>query len=170
MEYSIGNIYVAFSWSDYFTSFLHRLGVHLPDYLATSYAEAKNAFLSHSANTESVNAWKTAPLLGGLRIIFDLPALLINIGITALVYVGVKESKNFTNLMVLLKLITIVMVICVGAYFIDPGNWNPVRGRLLLASDLPITVVMCTTAGTAIFDGCSKSTGPGILSPLNNPA
>lgn len=129
MEYSIGNIYVAFSWSDYFTSFLHRLGVHLPDYLATSYAEAKNAFLSHSANAESVNAWKTAPLLGGLRIIFDLPALLINIGITALVYVGVKESKNFTNLMVLLKLITIVMVICVGAYFIDPGNWNPVNDQ-----------------------------------------
>ena len=33
MEYSIGNIYVAFSWSDYFTSFLHRINIHIPDYL-----------------------------------------------------------------------------------------------------------------------------------------
>ena len=37
MEYSIGNIYVAYSWSDYFTSFLHKIGVHLPEYLSTSY-------------------------------------------------------------------------------------------------------------------------------------
>ena len=33
MEYSIGNIYVAFSWSDYFTSFLHKINIHIPDYL-----------------------------------------------------------------------------------------------------------------------------------------
>src|SRR6187549_1613034 len=43
MEYSIGNIYVAFSWSDYFTSFLHKLGqsthlnLHIPAYFSTSY-------------------------------------------------------------------------------------------------------------------------------------
>jgi amino acid transporter len=43
MEYSIGNIYVAFSWSDYFTSFLERINVHIPDYLATSYKEAQKA-------------------------------------------------------------------------------------------------------------------------------
>src|SRR6187549_2293953 len=42
MEYSIGNIYVAFSWSDYFTSFLHKINVHLPQYLCTSYMEAKH--------------------------------------------------------------------------------------------------------------------------------
>src|SRR5919112_208631 len=43
MEYSIGNIYVAFSWSDYFTSFLSKLHLHIPDYLTTSYAEASKA-------------------------------------------------------------------------------------------------------------------------------
>lgn len=129
MEYSIGNIYVAFSWSDYFTSFLHRVGVHLPDYLATSYAEAKLAFTNHSPNAELINAWNTAPQINGLRIIFDLPALAINLAITALVYVGVRESKNFSNLMVILKLLTIVLVICVGAYFIDPENWHPVNNE-----------------------------------------
>src|SRR6476661_6460044 len=48
MEYSIGNIYVAFSWSDYFTSFLHKINVHIPDYLTCSYMEAKEAFNSNS--------------------------------------------------------------------------------------------------------------------------
>src|SRR6266481_9492098 len=43
MEYSIGNIYVAYSWSDYFTSFLSKLGVHVPEYLCTSYMEVKHA-------------------------------------------------------------------------------------------------------------------------------
>lgn len=43
MEYSIGNIYVAFSWSDYFTSMLQRLNIHIPEYLSCSYMEAKKS-------------------------------------------------------------------------------------------------------------------------------
>ena len=48
MEYSFGNIYVAFSWSDYFTSFIERIGFDIPDYLTTSYTEAKKAFFAGS--------------------------------------------------------------------------------------------------------------------------
>ena len=103
MEYSIGNIYVAFSWSDYFTSFLSSksINIHIPDYLTCSYMEAKKAMVSHSTNKELLNAWNTAPpLFGGLKMIFDLPALIINILITWLVYRGIKESRNFSNAMV----------------------------------------------------------------------
>lgn len=129
MEYSIGNIYVAFSWSDYFTSFLHKINVHLPDYLATSYKEAHKAIETGSANTESISAWNTAPMIGGLRIIFDLPALIINILITYLVYKGIKESRNFSNAMVVLKLAIVVLVILVGGSLIFSNgltfNWNP---------------------------------------------
>lgn len=129
MEYSIGNIYVAFSWSDYFTSFLHKINVHLPDYLATSYKEAHKAIETGSANTESINAWNTAPMISGLRIIFDLPALIINILITYLVYRGIKESRNFSNAMVVLKLAIVVLVILVGGSLIFSNgltfNWNP---------------------------------------------
>src|SRR5215210_2198782 len=46
MEYSIGNIYVAFSWSDYFTSFLNRINVHIPDFLTCSYMEAHDAVIT----------------------------------------------------------------------------------------------------------------------------
>jgi amino acid transporter len=50
MEYSIGNIYVAYSWSDYFTSFLSKLNIHIPAYLSTSYMEAKHAIAASMKN------------------------------------------------------------------------------------------------------------------------
>lgn len=125
MEYSIGNIYVAFSWSDYFTSLLERLNVHIPYYLSTSYMEAKNAVANNSANAELISAWNTAPMAGSLRIIFDLPALLINVLITYLVYRGIKESRNFSNAMVIIKLAVVLLVIVVGAFYIDTANWTP---------------------------------------------
>jgi basic amino acid/polyamine antiporter, APA family len=128
MEYSIGNIYVAFSWSDYFTSFLDKVGVHIPHWLSTSYSEAKNAVAS-SGNADDINAWNTAPMLGGLRLIFDLPALVINLLITYLVYRGIKESRNFSNVMVVLKMAVVALVILVGGYFVFSNgltvNWTP---------------------------------------------
>ena len=129
MEYSIGNIYVAFSWSDYFTSFLQKINVHIPDYLTCSYAEAHKAVLNNSSNQESINAWNTAPMLGSLRIILDLPAIVINLLITYLVYRGIKESRNFSNAMVVLKLAIVALVILVGGSLLfSKGltfNWTP---------------------------------------------
>ena len=55
----------------------------------------------------------------------DLPALLIVILITYIVYVGVKESRNSANLMVLLKLGVIFLVIVVGSFYINQDNWSP---------------------------------------------
>jgi amino acid transporter len=129
MEYSIGNIYVAFSWSDYFTSFLHKINIHIPDYLATSYKEAQKAVEEGSSNKDLINAWNSAPMAGGLRMILDLPALMINLLITYLVYRGIKESRNFSNVMVILKLAIVVLVIIVGGSLIFSNglsfNWNP---------------------------------------------
>src|SRR6186713_2507838 len=129
MEYSIGNIYVAFSWSDYFTSFLHKVNLHIPDYLTCSYVEAHKAVLNKSTNAELVNAWNSAPMLGSLRVILDLPAIVINLLITYLVYRGIKESRNFSNVMVILKLAIVVLVILVGGSLIlSHGltlNWTP---------------------------------------------
>ncbi len=127
MEYSIGNIYVAYSWSDYFTSFLNKLNVHLPDYLTCSYQEVKKAIANETTKPEFVNAWKNAPDFLGIRFIIDLPAFIINILITYLVYIGVKESKNFSNAMVILKLAVVTLVILVGAQYIMTANWMPVN-------------------------------------------
>jgi basic amino acid/polyamine antiporter, APA family len=130
MEYSIGNIYVAFSWSDYFTSFMNKMNVHIPEWLTCSYKEAQRVVTEKSiTNTELINAWNNAPVVSGLKIILDLPALAINALITYLVYRGVKESRNFSNAMVVLKLVIVALVILVGGYLVFSNglsfNWNP---------------------------------------------
>lgn len=129
MEYSIGNIYVAFSWSDYFTSFLTKLGFDIPAWLSTSYMEAKDGITSGSTNAEVISAWNNAPVVAGLRFIIDVPALVINILISYLVYRGIKESRNFSNVMVILKMAVVALVILVGGYLVFSNgltpNWMP---------------------------------------------
>jgi APA family basic amino acid/polyamine antiporter len=129
MEYSIGNIYVAFSWSDYFTSLMEKTGLYVPEYLSTSYTEAKKAVLENSSNVEHIRAWNTAPVISGFRFIIDLPALLINVLITYLVFRGIRESRNFSNVMVVLKLAVVALVILVGGALIFSdnlfANWTP---------------------------------------------
>lgn len=124
MEYSIGNIYVAFSWSGYFTNLLEGFNVHFPQWLTINYSEAADSF-KNKIEGEGMQAWITAPQLAGIKIIFDLPAVFINIIVTWLVYVGTKESRNVSNAMVVVKLAIIVLVILVGAFYIDLDNWSP---------------------------------------------
>ena len=124
MEYSIGNIYIAFSWSGYFTNLLETFHIHLPEWLTINYQSAKEAFTTNKGD-EGLAAWKNAPIFGGLKIIFDLPAVIINILITYLVYRGAKESRNFSNIMVYIKLAIILLVIIVGAFYVDIDNWTP---------------------------------------------
>jgi APA family basic amino acid/polyamine antiporter len=140
MEYAVGNIVVAISWSDYFTGLLDGVGLHLPPWLTmgtqTGHAgyEAVMAIMQAGrplaeatpAQLEGYKAWTQAPeLLGGLHLVCDLPAFVITVLITMLVYVGIKESKNASNLLVLLKLIVVFIVIAVGAFYVQPANWTP---------------------------------------------
>ena len=129
MEYSIGNIYVSFSWSDYFSTLMEKFNIHIPAYFTCSYREAANGIAAGTSVQELNDAWNQAPIIAGVRIIADLPAFIINILITYLVYRGVKESRNFSNAMVILKLAVIALVILVGgALVINIGsfeNWSP---------------------------------------------
>jgi len=133
MEYSIGNIYIAFSWSGYFTNLLESFHLHLPQWMTINYQSAHDAVRAAMANpsdaklkaTEGWLAWNHAPVIGGLRIIFDMPAFVVNALITYLVYRGTKESKNFSNAMVMIKLAVIVLVIAVGCFYIDIDHWMP---------------------------------------------
>jgi APA family basic amino acid/polyamine antiporter len=139
MEYSIGNIAVAISWSDYFTGLLEGLGLKMQSWLTMDYFSAYRGFKESSEalsngtlfqnltyqSQEAYLAWKNAPSIGPLKIIFDFPALIIIVLITWLVYRGIKESKKAGNLMVLVKLIIILMVIAIGAFYVKPGNWSP---------------------------------------------
>ena len=124
MEYSIGNIYVAFSWSSYFVNLIESFGLHIPVWLTNNYSDSYQAFLDGTAGKMS-DAWNTAPIIAGVRFIIDLPAVMINILVTWLVYVGTKESRNASNIMVIIKLAIILLVIIVGASYVDIDNWTP---------------------------------------------
>jgi APA family basic amino acid/polyamine antiporter len=139
MEYAIGNIAVAISWSDYFTSLLSSLGLNIPEYLTMDFLSAWRGYDSVTAELQkgvpleslsilqqaAYNAWNTAPTLFGIHIVADVPALMITFFITWLVYTGIKESKNASNIMVLVKLTIILVVIAVGAFYVDTKNWSP---------------------------------------------
>ncbi len=124
MEYSIGNIYVAFSWSGYFVNLIETFGWHIPLWLTTNYSDAHQAFLDGIVG-KLYDAWDLAPTIFGVKIIFDLPATMINVLVTCLVYLGTKESRNISNVMVIVKLAVILLVIVAGIYYIDIENWTP---------------------------------------------
>jgi len=139
MEYAIGNIAVAISWSGYFTGLLDGMGIHIPQFLTTDYLSASRGYhvavqalqdgaqfskLSFSLQ-DAYNAWISAPQFGQLRIIADIPALGIVVLITWICYVGIKESKVANNIMVLLKIGILLLVIGVGAFYVNPDNWHP---------------------------------------------
>ncbi len=123
MEYAIGNIAVAISWSDYFTNLMDKAGMHIPDWMTMDYLTAKHGFADGLAAQSA--AWTQAPQLFGFRLIMDLPALLIVALITYIIFIGIKESRSASNVMVILKLSVIFFVIVLGAYYVNPGNWSP---------------------------------------------
>ena len=139
MEYAIGNITVSISWSDYFTGLLGSMNIHLPEYVQMDYLTASNGFKDATALMQggksfenlsaglqsAYTAWTTAPTIGSFHFVADLPALFIIILITALVYRGMKESRNASNLMVVVKLCIILLVIAVGVFYVDTANWDP---------------------------------------------
>lgn len=139
LEYAVSNMVVAISWSEYFTSMLSGFGITFPKYFATDYGSASRAFdLVQQAkqagtalttipeNTRLLaDAYANAPVVGNIHLIANLPAGAITVLITALVYIGIKESRTASNILVVLKLAVIGLVIGVGAFYVKPANWSP---------------------------------------------
>ncbi len=125
MEYAIGNVAVAISWSDYFTGFLAGLNIHIPTWLTMDYYSAYKGFLSQTENSAIQEAWLNAPTLGNLKLIFDLPAFLITALITFITYIGIQESKRTSNALVVFKLLVLVFILVIGFQYVEPANWSP---------------------------------------------
>jgi basic amino acid/polyamine antiporter, APA family len=127
LEYAIGNIVVAVSWSAYFNNLLHGLGVHLPAWLVTDPFTAKAAFTSAMQKGEDVSelAYSVAPMIGSFKLIMNVPACIIVILISLLVYVGIKESKRSANFMVVFKIVVLLFVVGIGLYYVNTDNWTP---------------------------------------------
>jgi APA family basic amino acid/polyamine antiporter len=131
LEYAIGNVVVAISWSAYFNNILRNMGIHLPDWLAIGYQTAKMSYQAALAAHKPVEGlvFLNAPVIAGVKFIINLPAFIIVVLITALAYVGINESRKSANFMVGLKLVVLVFIAVLGFWLIfstgTTGNWKP---------------------------------------------
>jgi APA family basic amino acid/polyamine antiporter len=139
LEYAIGNIVVAIAWSGYFNNLLLGFNIHLPGWLITDPGTAKDAFqaatealknpaLTQAARTpllEAIHTWTSAPIIGGMHLVMNIPAFVIVCIISYITYIGIKESKKTTNFMVVFKIVVVILVIIIGCFFVNTANWSP---------------------------------------------
>jgi APA family basic amino acid/polyamine antiporter len=120
LEYAVGNVAVAISWGDYFSSLLRSFGVELPIWLTTGY---RTALLSPNPDVHGL--LETAPHVAGIPILVNLPAFVIVGLITWLLLLGVRESTRTNNVLVVIKLLVLGLFIVAGLTHIDSDNYTP---------------------------------------------
>jgi amino acid transporter len=139
LEYAVSNMVVAISWSSYFTGLMDTFHIHIPRWMTMDFLSAHNGFKDASkllasgtsydhlstALQDSFEAWTKAPSLGSIHLVMNIPALVIVALITGLVYIGIKESRNASNVMVAIKLCVLLLIIAIGIFYIDWTNYIP---------------------------------------------
>ena len=120
LEYAVGNIAVAISWSDYFMSLMRGIGLDLPTWLTTGYRT-----VTQSSNPAVQALWDSAPRIAGVPILVNLPAFGIVMVVTWLLLRGAKETSRVNNIMVVIKLAALALFIGVGLMNIDTANYVP---------------------------------------------
>jgi basic amino acid/polyamine antiporter, APA family len=107
LEYGMSASAVAVSWSAYTINVLAEAGIHLPAQLTNAPLMALN---DHIVATGAI---------------FNLPAVLIVLAMSAICYVGMRETAGVNTFMVGLKVAIIVLFIVAGIAFVDTANWHP---------------------------------------------
>jgi len=139
LEYAVGNVAVAISWSGYFQELLRGLGIPLPTWLGTDYRSAALAakqvaeavaggidVASLGSTVQMVaQALKDAPHVFGVPIVFNFPAFLIVMLITWVLVIGIRESTWLTTGTTGLNVLIILFFCVVGSFYLKPSNWTP---------------------------------------------
>ena len=140
IEYAVGNIAVAISWSGYFQELLRGFGINWPIWLGIDWRTASQAAVSIAevqarhgdvlgelgpSTVRMASALDVAPHFGSVPILVNLPAFLIVMLITVILVRGIKESATFNNWMVGLKLAIIGFFAIFGTFYVKPENWTP---------------------------------------------
>jgi APA family basic amino acid/polyamine antiporter len=120
LEYAVGNVAVAISWGDYFTTLTRGVGIDLPAWLTTGY---RTALLSSNADVQAL--LETAPRIAGVPLLVNVPAFAIVMVITWLLLRGARESSTANNVMVVVKLLALGLFVAVGLMNIDAANYAP---------------------------------------------
>jgi APA family basic amino acid/polyamine antiporter len=108
LEYALGAVTVAIGWSGYVVSFLHDVGIDVPCALSA----ARGTLVTCHDGTQ-------------VAAIFNLPAVIIIGLVTTLLVIGIKESANFNNVIVMIKVAVVLLFIVFAAHAINPANWHP---------------------------------------------
>jgi APA family basic amino acid/polyamine antiporter len=121
LEYLFAASTVAVGWSGYVVSFLKDLGITIPAAFTSAPYDHLTPAGAHWWNLWQlfVNGWTSTGA------VLNVPAMLIVAAITILLVIGIKESVNFNNVIVALKLAVILTFIAVGAAYINQHNWHP---------------------------------------------
>lgn len=120
LEYAVGNMAVAIAWSGYFTSMISGFGIDIPLWLSHGY---RTALLS--SNPEIHALLETAPRIGNIPVILNLPAFGIVAFITWILMLGARESARANKIMVIIKLLVLALFVGVGMMHINPDNYVP---------------------------------------------
>ena len=120
LEYAIGNIAVAVAWSGYFVSFLGGFGIALPEWLTHGY---RAVTLSPDPSIRAL--LETAPRIGSVPVLLNVPAFAIVAAITWLLLLGARESMRANAVMVVIKLLVLALFVGVGIFHLDPANYEP---------------------------------------------
>jgi len=111
LEYAMGAMTVAVSWSGYFNKLLHLFGVEIPYYLRNDPVSAKDYAINNGLDVPAFA--------------INLPALVVVWLVTWILVRGIKEAAGANNLIVVMKVAAILFVILVGAFYVDVNNWIP---------------------------------------------
>ncbi|RJP70253.1 MAG: amino acid permease [Ignavibacteriales bacterium] len=109
LEYAVASATVAHGWSHYFQDFIGIFGLKIP------FAMQRAPF---DFNPDT-------GLLSSTGTFIDLPAIIIAAIVTIILVKGIRESAGFNSTMVIIKLVIVLFVIVVGAFYIVPENWKP---------------------------------------------
>jgi APA family basic amino acid/polyamine antiporter len=130
LEYAIGNVAVAIGWAGYFKHLLDGFGFYMPGWMsgATGTDMVQLPSGSWAEMTVGLASQYGAPLSSfpHQTAILNLPAFVITLVVTVLLYIGIKESARVTSFLVILKLVLIAIFLIYGFPHFQPvSNWHP---------------------------------------------
>jgi APA family basic amino acid/polyamine antiporter len=162
LEYAVGNVAVAISWGDYFTTLVRGVGIDMPVWLTTGY---RTALLSPNPDLQSL--LQTAPQIAGVPLLINLPAFAIVLAITWLLLRGARESSTANNVMVVIKLLALGLFVVVGMMNIDAANWTPFAPNGFTGIHQGAAIVFFAYIGfDAISTAAEETTNPQRNLPL----
>ena len=132
LEYLFAASTVSVGWGGYVLSFLNDFGIHIPAYLsaATGTVMVDVPNIGWKPVTDSLiksisDLHININTLPHVTSIMNVPAMFVVAVLSTLLVIGIRESANFNNIMVIVKVSVIIIFIAIGFAFIKTGNWHP---------------------------------------------